>query len=301
MAPPQLAADAPVPDVLHPVEVVFIEALGDKADLLLPHGANGRLGQGLHRNEPLLGDHRFDGVVAAVAGAYIVAQRLHRFEGAAGFQILKDGLAGLPGGHAGVLAAVQHLRLAGGSLAGAEQLIGGGLVLGAGHAAIVGKYPDTGQVVALAHLKVIGVVGGGDLYDAGALFHIGVLIADDGDLLIEQRQDDMAAVQVGIAGVIAVDGDGGIAQHRFGAGGGQLQLLARFLYGVKQVPEVAVLLLIFHLGIADGGIAGGAPVDHAVAPVDEPLIVEALEHQLHRTGAALIEGEAFPFPVAAGA
>ena len=155
--------------------------------------------------------------------------------------------------------------------------------------------------MALAYLEVIGVVGGGDLYDTGALFHIGVLIADDGDFLIQQRQDDRAAVQVGIAGILAIDGHGGITQHGFGTGGGQLQLLAGLLDGVEQMPEAAVLLLVFYLGIADGGIAGGAPVDHAVAAVDEALIVQALKHQLHRTGAALIEGEALPLPVAAGA
>ena len=301
VAPPQLAADAPVPDVLHPVEVVFIEALRNEADVFLTDSLDGGLCKGFHRDEPLLGDHGLDGAVAAVAGAYIVAQRLHRFEGAAGFQVLKDGLAGLPGGHAGVLAAVQHLRLAGGSLAGAEQLIGGGFIGGTGHAAIVGEYTDTGQIMALAYLEVIGVVGGGDLYDTGALFHIGVLIADDGDFLIQQRQDDMAAVQVGVAGILAIDGHGGITQHGFGTGGGQLQLLAGLLDGVEQMPEAAVLLLVFYLGIADGGIAGGAPVDHAVAAVDEALIVQALKHQLHRTGAALIEGEALPLPVAAGA
>ena len=301
MTPPELTADAPVTDILHPVEVVFIKALGDKADLFIPNHLNGRLRQRLHRDEPLLGNHRLDGAVAAVAGADIVAQRLHRFEGAAGFQIGKNGFARLLGGHAGVFAAVQHLRLAGGSLSGAEQLIGGSFIGGAGHVPIVGEDTDTGQIMALAYLEVIGVVGGGDLYNAGTLFHIGVLIADDGNFLIQQRQNDMAAVQMGIAGIVAVDGDGGIAQHGLGTGSGKLQLLTGLLDGVQQVPEVAVLLLILYLGIADGGAAGGTPVDHAVAPINEPLIVQALEHQLYRAGAALIEGEAFPLPVAAGA
>ena len=239
--------------------------------------------------------------MAAVAGADIVAQRLHRFQGAAGLQILQDGTAGLLGGHAGVFAAVQHLRLAGGSLAGTEQLIGGGFIGGTGHAAVVGEHPHAGQIVPLAHLKVVGVVGRGDLDDAGTLFHIGVLIADDGDLFVKQRQDDVAAVQVGVAGILAVDGDGGIAQHRFGTGGGQLQLFAGLLHLVQQVPEVAVLLLVFHLGVTDGGAAGGAPVDHAVAAVDQALIVQPLEHHLDGAGAALIQGKALPLPVAAGA
>ena len=82
-----------------------------------------------------------------------------------------------------------------------------------------------------------------------SLGHVGVLVADDGDLLVQQGQDDMAAVQMSIAGVIAVDGNSGIAQHGLGTGGSQLQHLAGLLDRVEQVPEAAVLFLILHLGV----------------------------------------------------
>ena len=119
--------------------------------------------------------------------------------------------------------------------------------------------------MAQADLKVVGVVGRGDLHDTGALGHIGVLVADDGDFLVQQGQHHMAAVQMGVAGILAVDSHGGIAQHGLGAGGGQLQHLAGLLDRVEQMPEIAVLLLILHLSIGDGGVAVGAPVDHPVA------------------------------------
>ena len=111
----------------------------------------------------------------------------------------------------------------------------------------------------------------------------------------------MAAVQVGIAGVLAVDGDGGIAQHGLGTGGGQLQHLAGLLDRVEQMPEIAVLLLILHLSIGDGGVAVGAPVDHAVAAVDEALVVQADKDLLDGLRAALVHSEALTLPVAAAA
>jgi len=77
-----------------------------------------------------------------------------------------------------------------------------------------------------------------DLHDAGTLGHVGVLVADDGDLLVQQGQDDMAAVQMSIAGVIAVYGNSGIAQHGLGTGGKPFQHLARLLDGVKQCPKL---------------------------------------------------------------
>ena len=301
MAPPQLAADAPVAGVLHPVHIVFGEALGHKADAALFHRLDGGLGQRLHLDEPLLGDHRLDGGVAAVAAAHLVLEGLDRFEVAAGFEVGDDGLAGLHGGHAGVLAAVQDAGLVDRRLAGGKEGVGGLLVGLAGHVPVVGKDPDDGQIVPQPHLKVVGVVGRGDLDHAGALGHIGVLVADDGDLLVQQRQDDVAAVQVGVAGVVGVDGDGGVAQHGLGAGGGQLQHLPRLLDRVEQVPEMAVLLGVLHLGVRDGGVAVGAPVDHPVAAVDQALVIQPDKDLPHRVGAALVHGKALPLPVAAAA
>ncbi len=41
-----------------------------------------------------------------------------------------------------------------------------------------------------------------------------------------------------------------------------------------------------------------APVDDAVAPVDEPVVVQLYEHPLHRAAIAVVEREARPVPVA---
>ena len=111
----------------------------------------------------------------------------------------------------------------------------------------------------------------------------------------------MAAVQVGVAGVVGVDGHGGVAQHGLGAGGGQLQHLAGLLDRVQQVPEVAVLLGVLDLGVRDGGVAVGAPVDHPVAAVDQALVIQPDEHLAHGVRAALVHGKALPLPVAAAA
>ena len=211
MAPPQLAADAPVTAAPHPVDIVLGEALGHELDLALLDALNGRLCQRLHLDEPLFGDHRLNDRVAAVAGAHVVGQRLGLFQRTAGFQVSQDGLAGFQRGHAGIFAAVQHVWFIGGSAARSLLGIDGGLVGSTGHVAVIGQHADHRQVVALADLKVVGVVGGGDLHDASALFHVGVLVADDGDFTAQQRQHHMTAVQVLVARVLGVDGNGSIA------------------------------------------------------------------------------------------
>ena len=77
MAPPELAADAPVVDVFHPVEIGFLVLLGGEVNGLFAVGAgldggDGLVGEGLDFDEPLGGEARLDDGFAAVAVADVV-------------------------------------------------------------------------------------------------------------------------------------------------------------------------------------------------------------------------------------
>ena len=67
--PPELAADAPVADVLHPVQVDPGPALGDEAQPPALDRRDRRHGERLHLHEPLQRQVRLDDGVAAVAAA----------------------------------------------------------------------------------------------------------------------------------------------------------------------------------------------------------------------------------------
>ena len=75
--PPELAADAPVADVLQPVEVDLGEALRDDPYPLIDHGVDCRNSQGSDLNEPLLADPWFDHGIAAAAVPHGVVMGLH--------------------------------------------------------------------------------------------------------------------------------------------------------------------------------------------------------------------------------
>ena len=98
-------------------------------------------------------------------------------------------LSGLIPVHAGVLAVALH------------------------HLAVIVQDADGLQVVAQAHLKVVGVVGGGHLHAAGAEVHLHVLIGHDGDLPVHQGQDAGLAHQVLVPLVVGVDRHAGVAHH----------------------------------------------------------------------------------------
>ena len=106
VAPPELAGDAPVVDILHPVIIGLAEALGHELDAPVAHGLDGGLGQRLHLDEPLRARHRLDRRTAAVARADIMIIRFGLDEVALLLEIGQNGLARLVAVEAVVLAAV---------------------------------------------------------------------------------------------------------------------------------------------------------------------------------------------------
>ena len=72
VAPPQLAGNAPIMHVLHPVDIGLGEALRHELDASVTHGLDGGLGQRLHLDEPLRARHRLNDRAAAVARADVV-------------------------------------------------------------------------------------------------------------------------------------------------------------------------------------------------------------------------------------
>ena len=283
MSPPELARDAPVLDVVHPVEVDLAPAVRHEAHLAGFHRLDGGLGERLHLHEPLLGEAALHDLVATIAVSHLVVDVLDVVEEAAGFEIGNDRLAALPAVHAAVLRAGEFV-----------------------HRAVIVHDVDFGEIVALAHEEVVRVVRGRDFHDARAKLAVHVVVGDHGDLAPGERQDHGLAEKVRVALVLRVDRDRRIAGERFRTRGGDhhvvLVRLARSAllaphHGILDVPEVPVVRLVLHLVVREGRAAAWTPVHDVVALVDEALVVELREHLRDRPGAALVEREAFALPV----
>ena len=276
MPPPQLTGNAPVADIFHPVEIGLAEPLGDELGLPVLDHPDGLLGQGLHLHEPLGGDDRLHVLMAAVAGAHVVAVRLGLDEIPLLLQILDDLLAAFIPVH---------------TLIGAAVFI---------DLAVVADAADDLQIVAQAHLKVVGVVSGSHLHRAGAEVHLGVIVCDNRDFLIDKGQNDRLAHDVLVALIVGVDAHAGVAQHGLRTGGRHDHLTGAVSQRVADVPQMAGLVHILHLGVGQGGDAVGTPVDNAAALVDQTLFVQGDEDLPHGLGATLVHGEPGAIPVAAG-
>ena len=144
-------------------------------------------------------------------------------------------------------------------------------------------------------------MGGGHLHGAGAEADLAVFIAHDGNFTVHDGQDAGLANQVLEALVLRVHGYACIAHHGLGTGGSHHQVAGAVGQRIADVPQVAGLVHILHLGVRQGGDAVGAPVDDAAALVNEALVVQLAEGLPDGLGAAVVHGEAGAAPVAGDA
>ncbi len=104
-----------------------------------------------------------------------------------------------------------------------------------------------------------------------------------------------------VALIQRMDGNGGISQDRFRAGGGNRYEIARPGQHVFKIIERAGFFVVFNFQVADGGLQPGRPVDEARAAVDESLLIQAHKCFTDSFRQTLVEGETLAFPVAGGA
>ena len=175
MAPPELARDAPVADVVHPIVVSLDPVLRDELDAAIVHRLDGLLGQRLRLDEPLRGDQRLDDGLAAIAVAQVElvvldlfqqAERSRSSPRACGLRSDRGRRRGRPRRSCFATSSITLI---------------------------------VRQVVALAGLEIVRIVRGRHLHHAGAELGIGEFVQDDRDLAIHQRQRHRAAVQIAVA------------------------------------------------------------------------------------------------------
>ena len=256
MPPPELAGDAPVVHVLHPVIIGLAEALGHELDASVTHGLDGGLGQRLHLDEPLRARHRLNRRTAAVARADVVVVGLGLDEVALLLEIGHDGLARLVAVETVILAAIDDTG-------------------------VFVKDQDLLQAVAQTDLVVVRVVAGRHLDAAGAEIELDVIVGHDGQLTAHERQDRRLADEVLVALVRRVDRDAGVAKHGLRPGGGDGEVIITVLEWVADIPERAGHILIFDLSVGQGRAAVRTPVDDAVSFVDQALFIQLAERLAH--------------------
>ena len=275
--PPELAADAPITDVLQPVVIDFGEALRHNAGFSAADGFQRLVGQGLNFDEPLGGDHGFDNLAAALRAGHVERVRLLFDNQVLSAHIFPEFLAALETVHASILAAV---------------LIDMGLFV---------ENVDEFQPMCLTNGIIVGVVRRGDLDRTGTKLTIDIFIRDDRNAAADDGYDHVLAQILLVTLIFRMDGHSGITQNGLGAGGGYRDIFAGTVgEHVFEIIEETRFFGIFHFEIRNGGSQIGRPVDHARAAVNKSFFVKGHKCLTNGDREPFIKGEAGAVPVTGG-
>jgi hypothetical protein len=232
----------------------------------------------------LFGKIGLDGGMAAIAMPDGVDQFFFRFEKPQGFQIGEHSLARF--GH--LEASVLFRGVARKTSVGIENI-------------------HSGQIMPVAHLEIVRIVGWGYFDQPGTEFPIDIRVRDKGNKPVRKRKLEHFPDQAFVTPILGVGGHRRIAQKRFRPGGGDFDPARRAFRArslgefVPDVPHRTRFVIVLHFVIRNGRAAGGAPVDQIFAFVDEASLVEADEDLANRPGKPLVQGKALPGPIDAGA
>ena len=128
---------------------------------------------------------------------------------------------------------------------------------------VVIHYIYLGQIVSLTYLKVVRIVGRCDFYAACSELLIYIRVRNNRYLTVDKRKHKCLSYYILITLILGIYSNSGISEQSLRSGGGYLDK-ASFLahYGVVDMPEVTLLLLMYNLSVGDGGLAHRAPVDY---------------------------------------
>ena len=267
MSPPDLTRNAPVADIFHPVKIGLFPALRGKGNAARAHSFDSRRREWFHLDEPLLGEARFNNRIAPIAVSDRMRMRINLHEQPERFQIGNDLLTTGETIHARILASLDI------------------------HVSFARHHIQHGQVVALRHLEVIGVMRRRDLHNTGTERAVHIIIRNHRDLAVHQGEHHGLADQGLIAFVSRIDRDCGIAQHGLGTCR-RNNHFASTGYRVTDMPQVADRIHVFALFIRERGMAARTPVHNIVSAINQPFFVKTAEDFGDGLAQPLIHGEA---------
>ena len=166
------------------------------------------------------------------------------------------------------------------------------------------------EIVAFAHRVVVEVVRRGDFERTCTELRVGVVIGDDWNCTVAQRQLDHFTNEVLIAHIIRMHTNRHITQQGLRARGGDGDACPCFRVAVfigddlrtiykrvVDVPHTAIDFDGFNLKVRDRCTQHRIPVDQTCTTVNQSVLVQAHKRFDHRFGHFLIHGEILARPI----
>ena len=154
------------------------------------------------------------------------------------------------------------------------------------------------QIMTFAYFKVIRIMCRCNFYTSCSKFFVNILIRNNRDLTVSQRQFQHFADQIFVSFIIRIDCNCSISEKCFRTCSCDLYKSAFLTYDrIINVPEKSVLILMFYLCIRDGSLAYRTPVDDSGTFVNISFLIQTDKYFLYSLGASFVHCEAFSLPV----
>ena len=148
------------------------------------------------------------------------------------------------------------------------------------------------------HFKIIRIMRRRNFHSPRTEFHLAVFITHDRYFATHSGDNDRLSNEVLVARIFGIHGNAGVTKHSLRACCRHRDGIALIRRIITHMPEVAVLFLIFHLGIGQRSFAVRAPINDAITAINQALVIETHKYLRHSLAAAFIHGKAFPLPIA---
>ena len=132
----------------------------------------------------------------------------------------------------------------------------------------------------MSNSVIVEIVGRRNLDYTRTKFFIDIIVRNNRDFAVTQRQFDSLAEQMRIALIFRMHHHGDVAQHGFRAGGGNGQMFQAFdRIGFRQrivdVPKKSIFFLLHHFEIGNSRSQLHIPVYEALTAINQAFVIQA--------------------------
>ena len=136
---------------------------------------------------------------------------------------------------------------------------------------------------------------------SSTIAHVDVVVSDDGDLAVDNWQENAGADEFFVALVIRVNSHRYVTKHGLRTGGGNYDL-ANFVQGwVGNFPQDALLCFMFDLNVSKTCLVDSTVVNDSFTSVDQIIFPHLSESVVHCLYHLIIQGKCKMLPGGAGA
>ena len=250
MPPPDLARNAPVLDVLHPVAVGINPLLGMKLNLAIIDHLQGWLRKRFHLDEPLLGEIGFNNHICPLGVTNIVLILLNTHKIAKLFQILENFVASIKSVHTAITKIISH-------------------------PAIFTDNGENREIVSPGNLIVVGIMRRSNFQRSGSELNVNIIISNNGNMASCNRNNGMSSNQMTIPWIVGVNGNSNVCQNRFRPDGRNGDIFSWMVdQCILYIDQLVATRLHDHLFIGERSLRHRAPVDNTGAPIDQSITIE---------------------------